>query len=107
MSTAQLIIVCITVLLLAVVLSRGAGAKAEPLVTEGRVSLSLEDGQTVDGFVVPGPEGFASLVGATLHTPGAKPTSMGGVQRLRESSITLVQELDAQAPVAERDGAPA
>lgn len=112
MSTLQLLIVCFTLLALAVIYAGTRARTVEPpLVTEGRVSLSIEGGQSVDGFVVPGPSGFVSLTGATLHTPGAKATSMGGVQRLRESSVTLVQELDATRPalsaVAERNGSPA
>ena len=99
MSTLQLLIVCFTLLALAVIYAGTRDRKVNPpLVTDGRVSLSVEGGQSVDGFVVPGPEGFISLVGATLHTPGSKPTSMAGVQRLRESSIILMQELDATAP---------
>jgi hypothetical protein len=111
-STLQLLIVCFTAVVLAVVYASTRAAKpAIPVVAQGRVSLTVADGQSIEGVVVEGPAGFVTLSGASLRMVGGRTTPMGGIVKLREDSITLAQELDTPRPslasVAERNGSPA
>jgi hypothetical protein len=108
-STLQLLIVCFTALALAVIYAgTRAGKAVQPLVSEGRVLCYLDNSQSVEGVVIAGPEGFVTLAGATLRSPNVKPTAMGGAVKLRETAITLVQEVDAtrgvEQPTVERPG---
>jgi hypothetical protein len=94
-STVQLVIVCITLVLIVAVVASSrnpTGQGASTLVEQGQqVALHLGDGQSVRGKVVNVEGGVITLKQASLLDAGTE-TPLGGTARITQGGVTLAQE---------------
>lgn len=110
MSTLQLLIVCATTLLLAlvaaaIILAKGESPTASVLAgleLGQRVAAHLGDGQSTEGVIVACEPGWVILDSAVLRS-GRSETPMAGRVRVPERSVSVVQELASQpTPIESR-----
>jgi hypothetical protein len=99
LTTAQVIIVCLTVLGLALIwAAKGQGLSSRRTVFEGlfpgqRVVLHLAGDQSIEGSVAEVEGDVLQLRTASLLS-GSTKESMGGVVRVPEGSVVALQELE-------------
>jgi hypothetical protein len=102
MTTLQILLICLTVIALAVILPRPYRRHAAPLVDERlldrEVVFYLPDGQSVRGVVRSVAGTSAILAGASFVSDG-NTTPMAGAVDVPQESILLIQELPSDGQV--------